>query len=233
MPKRIRRKLSQEVADGILKMIMDGSIPSDQQIPTENELVSIFQVSRTAVREGGKLLVAIGVLETRHGIGTFVKSNQLGPLRYHPEISSPQSVALLEDLLEFRIIVEPEIAALAAQRRSQEDLFELERCVFMLKEHLLKQKSGKPPEDLGFHLALAKATRNSALVDASSMIIRFYEDDPYPPDLCDVLDHNAIFECIRDRKPLIAKKRMKIHLCRQREKYLKENNKPNGSEGSY
>jgi GntR family transcriptional repressor for pyruvate dehydrogenase complex len=215
----IRRKLSQEVSDGILEMIQSGSISPGEQIPPEYELVSLFQVSRTAVREGIKSLVAIGVLETRRGIGTFLKDAKPGPLRYFSEASHK---SFLKDLLEFRLIVEPETAALAAERRSHENLKELDRCVEVLEKFVLAERKGKPPEDLGFHLELARAARNSALVDASSMIARFYENDPFPPDSRDVQDHRAIYEFVRDRNSESARQRMRQHLSSQREKYLED-----------
>ena len=217
--KTTRKKLSQEVSDGILEMIRNGEIQLGQRIPIESDLEFTFQVSRTAVREGIKALVAIGVLETRRGIGTFVLDAQVGPLRYYGEAIHAQAKQFLKDLLEFRLIVEPETASLAAKRRSGEDLDELKRCVEALKEHVLNGKNGRPAEDLGFHLALAHASYNSALVDTSSMIARFYENDPYPPDTRDVEEHYAIFERVRNADPDGARKKMQAHLARQKEKY--------------
>ena len=206
-----RRKLSQEVVDGILRMIDNGEILVGDRIPTENELATRFQVSRTAVREGVGSLVALGVLQTRRGIGTFIRDGLPGPLR-QPGTSVPSSLSLLLDLLEFRLIVEPETAALAAQRRTAADLEELQRCVVELEKGVARGE--RPPEDLGFHLALAHAARNSALVDASSLIARFYEGDTQLPDALDIVEHRAIYEAVRAGDAGAARQRMRAHLSR-------------------
>lgn len=216
---RTRRKLYQEVADELLEMVRGDDYPPGARIPTETELADMFEVSRTAVREGVKSLVAIGVLETQRGRGTFVRDAQPGPLRYFNGPGRTPSLALLQDLLEFRLIVEPETAALAAERRDQSDIGELERCVLVLKEAVVNGVGVKPAEDLGFHLALARATANSALIDTSSMIARFYESDPYPPDETDVDEHRAIFEAVRDAESAGARNAMRVHLQHQLDKY--------------
>jgi len=209
--KPARKKLSQEVADGILEMIDEGEVSVGERIPTENELVDMFHVSRTAVREGVKSLIAIGVLETRRGVGTFVRDSQPGPLRLLNTSTTPTQSHLL-DLLEFRRIVEPETAALAAQRRNTADLKELERCVVELEKGVARGE--KPPEDLGFHLILARASHNSALLDTSSMIVRFYEGDVFLPDAADISEHRAIYEAVRDGDAQAARQAMRDHLDR-------------------
>ena len=67
-----RKKLSQEVSASILGMIERGEVPVGGQLPVEGNLVELFNVSRTSVREAVKSLAAVGVLEIRPGIGTFV-----------------------------------------------------------------------------------------------------------------------------------------------------------------
>lgn len=207
----MRKKLSQEVIDGILGIIEQGDLAVGDQIPTESELADLFEVSRTAVREGIKALIAIGILEPQRGVGTFVREPQLGPFRSFITSDPPTRTQIL-DLLEFRLIVEPETAALAAQRRTEADLEELKRCVIELEKGVARGL--KPPEDLGFHLALARSTGNSALVDTSSMIARFYENDPFLPDELDISEHNAVYEAVRDRDSADARQLMKAHLER-------------------
>jgi GntR family transcriptional regulator, transcriptional repressor for pyruvate dehydrogenase complex len=214
-----RRKLSQEFVDELLAWLKIQQLTPGTKIPIEDELANMFNVSRTTVREGVKSLVAIGVLETRRGIGTFAKNPQPGPLRYFNGADQRDLASLLIDLLEFRIIVEPETAALAALRRTPADLVELHRCVEELKKAVSTEVTIKIPEDLGFHLALARASANSALLDTSSMIARFYEDDLYPAHQEDVIEHQAIFEAIQTSNPELARERMHFHLNHQRDKY--------------
>lgn len=210
-----RKKLSSEVADGIVEMIRSGNIGPQGQIPTENELVEAFNVSRTSVREAIRSLVALRVLETRPGVGTFVTGAVPGPLRYFS--GEPNPIPVLQELLEVRRILEPEIAYLAASRRTLEDLQELERCVVTLENH---QTSGdRPPEDLGFHMALAQSTQNSSLMDVSSLIVQFYVHDPFLPDNTDLKFHRAIFEAVRDGDAEGARREMHGHLDMLRERY--------------
>jgi DNA-binding FadR family transcriptional regulator len=212
MSRKIPRvNLSQEVANGILDMIESREILTREKIPTESELTKIFGVSRTAVREGIRDLVAIGVLETKRGVGTFVRDSQPGPLRHVRNSGAPSQSHLL-DLLEFRQIIEPEIAALAARRRTPKDIREMERCVHELSIGVKART--KPPEDLGFHTALAQATQNTAFIDASSLVARFHDDDPNPPDEMDIEEHAAILEAVRVGDEEKARELMHSHIHR-------------------
>jgi GntR family transcriptional regulator, transcriptional repressor for pyruvate dehydrogenase complex len=215
--RRIRNKLSEEVSTGLVEMIRKQRLETGENIPTESELADTFQVSRTAVREGVKSLVAIGVLETRHGIGTFVKDPNLGPLRNPRDRVNGAELSELLDLLEFRRIVERETAALASQRRSPSDLIELERCVMELEKGIAA--GIKPAEDIGFHLALARAAKNSALVDATYLIFRFYENDPSLPDNSDLQSHRAVYEAVRDKNPDAARQAIMDHFSILEKRY--------------
>ncbi len=216
--KKARKKLSEEVSSGILGMIRNQEIIPGDQLPTEIEISELFQVSRTAVREGIKSLVAVGLLEIRPGIGTFVVDTHLGPLRDPDGASNLPQASHLFELLEFRRIVEPEAAALAAQRRSTVDLQELERCVTGLEDGI--QRGIKPPEDIGFHLALARATRNSAIMDATYLIFRFYQNDPSLPDEQDLKAHRSVYEAVRDEKPDLARQAMLEHFSLLEKRYI-------------
>jgi GntR family transcriptional repressor for pyruvate dehydrogenase complex len=216
--RKVRKKLFEEVSSGLMDMIRDQHIKPGEQIPIESEIADMFQVSRTAVREGIKTLVAIGFLETRPGIGTFVVNTHPGPLRNPIGIANGANLSELLELLEFRRIVEPETAALAAQRRSDEDVDELDRCVKELEKGILL--GCKPPEDIGFHLALAKAAKNSAIMDATYLIFRFYENDNSLPDDTDLLAHRSIFEAVRDKDSSEARLIMHNHFDTLEKRYL-------------
>jgi GntR family transcriptional regulator, transcriptional repressor for pyruvate dehydrogenase complex len=218
-----RRKLSHEVSEGILNLIDNGRVAVGDQLPPEPELIEMFQVSRTAVREAVKTLAAVGVLEIRHGVGTFVVGGRPGLLRSLPGETNRFDQSDLLELLEFRLIFEPEAAALAAERASATDLEELERCVAELERGVA---SGiKPPEDLGFHLAVARATKNRALLDVSSLTARFYQKDMYLPDDVDVHGHREIYEAIRNGDANAAREAMRLHLEEIERRYLQQDSK--------
>jgi GntR family transcriptional regulator, transcriptional repressor for pyruvate dehydrogenase complex len=213
----MRKKLFEEVSTGLLEMIRTKQILPGERIPTESEIADMFQVSRTAVREGVKTLTAVGMLKTRPGIGTFVVDMPMGPLRNPGEDANGADLPVLLDLLEFRRIVEPETAALAAQRRLDADVETLEDCVNKLEQGI--QLHIKPAEDIGFHLALAHAARNSALLDATYLIFRFYENDPSLPDQSDLISHRSVYEAVRDEDPVRARLAMLDHFTLLEKRY--------------
>lgn len=209
---------SVKVVDFIFELIDGGEATPGQLIPTEAELASRLQVSRTVVREAIKSLVAVGVLKTQRGRGTFVRDRHHGPLKYwNKEAPSPR-LSTFRDLLEFRLIVEPEVAALAAQRRNLDDIRDLERSVTRLEKSVMSGLNVKTTEDLEFHMYLAQASHNSALIDVSSMIVRFFQVDPDLPDEIDCQDHRAIFQEIVSRNVSTAREMMLKHLLRVKEK---------------
>jgi len=205
-----RKTLAEEVIEGILEMIMSSAVRANEAIPTEEQLTKMFKVSRTAVRDATRTLIAHGVLETRRGVGTFVRDPAPGPFRSPSPMPWLETSTVLLELLEFRMIIEPELASLAAMRATPEDLVELQRCVSGLENGITG--GIKPTEDLGFHLALAKATHNSSLLDIAAMISRFYENDPYLPTASDVKEHDAILRAIHDKNPALAAQKMRAHM---------------------
>ncbi len=205
-----RKKLSHEVMEGILKKIEEGEVPIGGQLPPESELIEEFDVSRTSVREAVKSLTALGVLVIRPGVGTFVVGEVPGPLRMIPGQESLNGSTGLEDLMEFRLIYEPAAAALAALRSQPEEIDALETCVLALEKGV--SEGIRPPEDLEFHLILARATRNSAIMDVSNLTARFYLNDTQLPDDMDVTGHRAVLEAIRNRDPEAARAAMQTHL---------------------
>ena len=213
----IRKRLFEEVANGLLDMVRTRQIQPGDRIPTEAEIAEMFQVSRTAVREGVKTLVALGVLKTRPGVGTFVVDSSMGPLRNPAEAANGAKLSVLLDLLEFRRIVEPETAALAAERRLASDIEELQRCVRALEKGI--HLHVKPVEDMGFHLALAHAAHNASLLDATYLIFRFYENDPSLPDATDLDAHRSVCEAVQDRDPARARQAMLKHFAELERRY--------------
>ena len=115
------RTLAQGLVDALGERIRDGRLSAGDKLPTEAEVMAEFGVSRTVVREAISKLQAAGMVETRHGIGTFVVgAGDASAFRIEP-----QQLATLRDVvavLELRIGVESEAAGLAAQRRTAANL---------------------------------------------------------------------------------------------------------------
>ena len=122
--RRKPRKLAFELVEALGDRIRDGRISAGDKLPTEAAIMEEFGVSRTVVREAISRLQASGLVETRHGIGTFVVGlGDAAPFRIAPE-----QFATLRDViavLELRIGVETEAAGLAAQRRTAQNLLDM------------------------------------------------------------------------------------------------------------
>ena len=120
------RKLAQTVVDRLAGRIRRGEFKAGDKLPTEYEITRAFGVSRTVVREAMSRLQAAELVETRHGVGTFVREGaDSAPFRI-----APVETATLNELiaiLELRLSIEAEAAALAASRRSQAHLAAMRR----------------------------------------------------------------------------------------------------------
>lgn len=162
-PRRRPRSLALELVDALSARIRDNLYRIGDRLPTETLLMAEFGVSRTVVREALSKLQAAGLVETRHGIGTFVAG--LGdPAAFR---IAPEQMSTLQDViavLELRIAIETEAAALAALRRGDSDLQQLREAVRAFAEAVHEGRDAVGA-DLQFHQAVARATGNSHFID--------------------------------------------------------------------
>lgn len=201
--------VTRQVVEALYDALRSGQYGPGDRLPSEPALAAAYGVGRSAVREAIRELLTLDVVEIRHGKGTFVRELppglQVPPASFHEALE--RKVAL--ELLEVRLIMEPEVAALAAERASAQDVARLRRDVEGLRASLGR---GKPPEDLGFHLDLVRAAHNAALLRISSPIIAFYERDEGMPSQRDVDEHTAVIEAIERGDPEGARRAMRAHL---------------------
>lgn len=151
--------LTDAVAAQIIEYIQEHELAPGDKLPTEQELVEMFQVSRSTLREAFKTLVSRNILETRQGSGTYVS-----PKRGIPTdplgLTFMQTGSLLAlDLLELRLILEPELAALAAVRRSPCQLARIEAACVATEQDI---RADRPHDynDLLLHREIAAASGN-------------------------------------------------------------------------
>jgi GntR family transcriptional regulator, transcriptional repressor for pyruvate dehydrogenase complex len=157
-------KVFEHIAAQIEQQILRGDLHNGDRLPTERELAEQFQASRTAVREAMKTLAQKGLVDMRPGRGTIVidgtsraLSDSLGRMMRFNQLESEQS------LVEVREIFEPEIAALAAARATDEDIAELRLAVEIMDTHLI-EADAFITADNHFHQALARATQNALIL---------------------------------------------------------------------
>lgn len=163
-----RRQVADVVAERIERLIMDGILKVGQALPSERRLCEKLGVSRSALREGLRVLRGLGIIETRRGRGSFVArlsaERDASPL-LHLFNSQPRT---LYDLLDVRAILESEAARLAALRGTAADFILIRR-----RYEAMVEKQGMDAEasleeharlDHGFHLAISEASHNPVLV---------------------------------------------------------------------
>ncbi len=163
--KSVRSQVFWQLRDQILRRTW----PPGSKLPSENELSRTMGVSRVSIREGIQHLVSLGILETRHGEGTFVKElsgqvhfNALIPLLVLDNIDILQ-------VLEYRQIIEKGTAALAAERATDQDLAEME-AVYDQMVQVRDNVAEFARADLEFHLVLAKATGNPIIIKVNNVL---------------------------------------------------------------
>ncbi len=157
-----RKRLADQVADTLIKMIGNGTFNPGDRLPSEPELMKQFNVGRSSIREAIGALSLVGLLTVRPGQGTHVAN-------FSPD-SRLKSFGLLgigrekvRELVEARIELETVIIRLAATRATADDLAEIRKKHLVLKKSL-KKKEELIESDLDFHMAVAKACHNSVLI---------------------------------------------------------------------
>ncbi len=154
--------LVEQVATQIEQLIESGSWEVGKKIPPEMELMEKFDVSRNTLREAIRALVHAGLLETKQGSGTIVRSaNSLGAAlkRY------VKKTALLE-ILDVRLALEKQAAQLAAEHRTKDDLAKLEKYIQLSRQAVESKDWGLFMElDIRFHKAVVLASTNQLLID--------------------------------------------------------------------
>ena len=164
-----KTRVAEEVADRIRALILDGTFQQDQPLPSERVLTEQFGVSRGSIRDAFRMLEMIGLLETRHGRGTFPRELTVDRLVAPLASVMTYQQDLQEELLDVRRMFEPAVARAAATRLTQEDLADLQRIVDAQRRKL---KTGQSAivEDTAFHAVLARSTRNRVVVSLMSTL---------------------------------------------------------------
>lgn len=225
------RTLTLELLDALADRIRDGRLAAGQKLPTEAAIMEEFGVSRTVVREAISRLQAGGLVATRHGVGTFVVgAGEAASFRVAPE-----QIATLRDviaLLELRIGVETEAAALAAVRRTEAHLAAMRVALDAFSTAIEAGRAAVAP-DFQFHLEIARATGNAhfaeLLLTLGSMIIPRARlatagqgevlDETQRGYLRRVhTEHESILEAIARQDADGARAAMRTHLANSRER---------------
>ena len=217
------KTLPERAADKIIDMIVENALKPGDRLPTELELLQYLNVGRSTVREAIKLLVSQNIIEVRRGSGTFVRE-QTGvmddPLGFR---FVQDKLKLGLDLCEIRIMIEPDMAALAAERATREDLEQLREACLKVEELILQGKD-YAQWDIRFHTVLAQCTGNSvvhALVPIFTQAVPFFIDITRKGLLKQTIDsHRDILEAVCAGDGQSAAQAMLHHLENNRRNML-------------
>ncbi len=228
--RRRPRTLALELVDSLGDRIRAGQLRAGDKLPTEAAIMAEFDVSRTVVREAISKLQAASLVETRHGIGTFV----IGPGDGPSFKITPEQFSTLQDViavLELRIGLETEAAGLAALRRSDENLAALRRA---LDAVIAAVENGEDSvaADFQFHLEIARATQNSHFTElmntlGAQIIPRARLESAEPTALSAErlaymrrvnAEHESILDAIASQDAESARAAMRTHLSNSRER---------------
>ena len=159
-----RRKVSDDVKDALLAMMREGELAVGDRLPPERDLAGRFGVSRTTLRDAIRELALLGYLDVRQGDGTAVRrpgaDTLAAPFRTLLR-GTPQRAG---DLIQFRRLLEPEVAVLAAQRCEDEHAAGL-REALAHQRRLVERGQPLLDEDLGFHRLIARVAGNLTVLD--------------------------------------------------------------------
>jgi GntR family transcriptional repressor for pyruvate dehydrogenase complex len=208
--------------------IMERAWLPGTKIPSENALGVALGVSRVSIREALQMLVSLGLLETRHGGGTYVREYS-GEILFNPLL--PMLALDTPDILhvlEYRKIVEKGIVSLVVKRAGNAEIIEeLERTLRAMEGHKSETRAFAQA-DLSFHLALAKATGNPVVVKVNAVITDILKVSMYGiVDLLGTKDglnyHRKILDAIKAQDGPLAESLMEEHVERtiRRLKYMR------------
>lgn len=211
-----KTRVYEDIVAQVRDLISDGKLRSGDQLPSERELSEMFQVSRASVREAIRALESMGFIEIRQGEGTYIASSVETLLASVASALLQQRDPVLQ-VFEARKILEPAIAALAAQRATAEEVAELEG---ILEEQTRQISAGETGvvADTRFHSALAVAARNEVLLRLNEAIVdnlretreRSLQTKGRPPR--SLAGHREILEAIQRKDAEKAREAMLKHL---------------------
>ena len=160
---KARPALHREMADKLAERILSGELPEQSLLPTEREFAQEMGVSRTVVREAIKLLESRGLVRIERGRGTIVQQAHAGPVAESLGLLLRRRGHVLQDLIELRKILEGELAGLAAERRTEADLREMESALVAM-EASPNSPAGYVDADVAFHDTIFRAAQNPVIL---------------------------------------------------------------------
>jgi len=209
--------ISEDITARLLTMIKDGELKPGAKLPPERELAEMMQVSRPSLREALRALSIMNIIEIRQGDGTYVTSLEPELLVEHLDFIFSLSDSTIIELFEARKIVEVGLAAMAAERITDEEIAGLEAYLARAIEHV-NDHAAFLQADIELHEAIVSAARNTFLKRFMASIYHLGHASrsrtvQIPGVVQQVVeDHQAIVLALKARDPHQARQAMLQHL---------------------
>ncbi|QWC20987.1 FadR family transcriptional regulator [Bacillus haikouensis] len=207
------KKVSVQVEERIKGMIQSGRFKEGEKLPSVRELCEMFEVGRSAVRDAMTTLKGKGILQVKQGEGAYVRAFNTENF-FTTQLMLPDTKDIRE-LFEARKMIEPELAGMAAEKRTIEDIRILES--FLSQEMMANWEA-----DYEFHMKIARITGNRILVKLMAFIsastrkamIDVHQHIQSREDISNLVgdQHNRIFKSIQSGDAPAARENMIRHL---------------------
>ena len=209
-----RARLYEQLVERLLGLVRELQLVPGDRFPPERELAAQLDVSRATVRQALVALEVQGVVEVRHGDGTILRAaprddDVLDAFRAHER--------LLPDVIDARMALETRIAELAALRRTDEDLAQIDAALALMEEQIARGERGLDGDE-HFHAAVTRAAHSSLLADLMKAIaapisesrVQSLSQQGRPPR--SLRGHRQIAEAIRAGNARAAARKMREHI---------------------
>jgi len=212
-----QKRTYEEITSRLHTLVVNDGLKPGDRLPPERQLAIMFGVSRNSVREAIKSLEQHGMLVSKPGAGTFVAASSKGNLASALEDAFARERHRLDDIFELRLLLEPQITHLAAQRISPAELEELQK---LIEEYEQNMQDGLPVFflDQAFHDAIAAATGNQSimlLMEQMHDLLGESRDDALQSparNANSLRDHIEILSALSELDPDRARDAMSEHL---------------------
>lgn len=221
LPTVPRESLSTQTLDQLIGWLKDGTFKPGGKLPSQNELVEYFGVSRTGVREALQMMAVLNLIEIKPGLGCFVKSVSPEYIIHADVLSILLEKESVMEVIEARKLVETGIAVLATERALPEDYWRIED-VLVAFDRCIQKKESIADISTEFHCALAEASHNAVLVKllrsftqlmarAGQLLEEGVEDlDQFKRN--ELKMHQELFAVIKQRDPEKSRQAMIDHI---------------------
>ena len=220
-----KTRIHEEVVTQIHELIRQGRFKAGDQLPSERELAETFKVSRTSVREALRTLETKGLIVSRTGMGNFIADLPIESLVAPLAKLLIEEKAALADIFELRKLIEPHIAALAAERATNRDIERMKGILEKQSRAVSRGETGVSA-DAELHFAIGQATQNQALEKLVSGLMEILshsrEESLQPPDRrrASIESHRKILTAIEQHDKAKAEEAMFHHIEQVEENVL-------------